>query len=110
MGPDLLLWSRFGISILLRPLRPHEASVLGSVVGATAAALHPQHVESSGGVGLAVIAYDFDRCTLVFRWHRGLGNLFTYLFPVFFHVLDRVHTQRTAIGPHFDHLIKTSLV
>lgn len=55
MGLDLLLWSRFSIGVLLRP---HEASVLGSVVGATAAALHPQHVESSGGLGLAVIAYD----------------------------------------------------
>lgn len=56
-GLDLLLWSCFSISVL-RLLLPHEASVLGSVVGATAAALHPQHVESRGGVGLAVIAYD----------------------------------------------------
>lgn len=58
MGLDLLLWFCFSISVLLHLLRPHEASALGSVVGATAAALHPQHVESSGGVGLAVIAYD----------------------------------------------------
>lgn len=57
MGLDLLLWFCFSLGVLLR-LLPHEASVLGSVVGATAAALHPQHVESHGAVGLAVIAYD----------------------------------------------------
>lgn len=56
MGLDLLLWFCFSLSVLL--LLPHEASVLRSVVGATAAALHPQHVVSYGAVGLAVIAYD----------------------------------------------------
>lgn len=126
MGLDLLLWLCFSLSVLLLP---REASILRSVVGAAAAALHPQHVESHGAVGLAVIAYDlwqrkqnyicrkttkcwcltlnskccvilrsyFDCCILVFRRHWCLGNLLTYLFPVFFHVPDRVHTQRTAI-------------
>lgn len=55
MGLDLLLWLCFSLSVLLLP---REASILRSVVGAAAAALHPQHVESHGAVGLAVIAYD----------------------------------------------------
>lgn len=58
MGLDLLLWFCFSLGVLLRLLPPHEASVLGSVVGATATALHPQHVVSHCAVGLAVIAYD----------------------------------------------------
>lgn len=58
MGLALLLWFCFSLGVLLHLLLPHEASVLRSVVGATAAALHPQHVESHGAVGLAVIAYN----------------------------------------------------
>lgn len=36
----------------------HEASVLRSVVGTTAATLHPQHVEIYSAAGLAVIAHN----------------------------------------------------
>lgn len=55
LGLDMLLCFCFILSILLRLL--HEASVLCSIVGATAAALHPQYVERHCAVCLAVIAH-----------------------------------------------------
>lgn len=57
LGLDMLLCFCLILSVLLCQLLLHQASVLCSIVGATAAALHPQHVERHSAVCLAVIAH-----------------------------------------------------
>lgn len=49
---SVLLW------LLLLLLLLDESSVLCCVVGATATALHPQHMERYCAVGLAVVTYN----------------------------------------------------
>lgn len=55
---------------LLLLLLLHEASVLCSIVGATAAALHAQHVERHSAVCLAVIAHNLWQRRQRYTWKK----------------------------------------
>lgn len=87
-----------------------QPAVLGSVIRATGAAFHAQHVEGDSGTSLAVIAYDPDCSVLVLCGHGSLGNFLISLFPELLHVEGRMHTQRTAVSTSSEHVLKACFV
>lgn len=103
---SVLLWQL--LLLLLRLL--DESSILCCVVGATAAALHPQHVERHCAVGLAVVTYNLEwgktkvqklnvtsltpfvlNCTNWVEWNRKIGQVMSKKWASNSTLLSHVH-------------------